>query len=119
MHELSVAQNIIEIVQRHVPETEWERVAAVRLKIGMTAGVVPDSLEFSFKAITAETPLRHTRLKIDLIPFLIKCRACNIVTENEAGFAVCGECGDTNIEILSGSELIVSEIEVTESAVET
>ena len=46
MHELSVAQSIIEIIQQHVPASELERVAAVRLKIGAAAGVVPESLEF-------------------------------------------------------------------------
>ena len=48
MHELSVAQNIVEIIQQHVPESEWGRVAAVRLKVGAVAGIVPESLEFSF-----------------------------------------------------------------------
>ena len=48
MHELSVAQNIVEIIQQHIPESELERVIAVRLKIGAAAGIVPDSLEFSF-----------------------------------------------------------------------
>ena len=118
MHELSVAQNIIDIVQKHVPETEWDRVSVVRLKVGMIAGVVPDSLEFSFKAITADTRFRHTRLEIDLVPFRIKCHACGATTENEAGFAVCGDCGNMDTEIVSGSELNISEIEVAEPAAE-
>jgi hydrogenase nickel incorporation protein HypA/HybF len=84
----------------------------------MVAGVVPDSLEFYFKAITAETPLHRTHLEIDLIPFRIKCDACGVTTENEVGFAVCGECGNTNTEILSGSELNICEIEVADSPVE-
>ena len=46
MHELSVAQSIVEIIQRHVPQSDWERVRVVRLKIGAAAGVVPESLEF-------------------------------------------------------------------------
>jgi hydrogenase nickel incorporation protein HypA/HybF len=117
MHELSIAQNIVEIVQKHIPKKEWERVAAVRLKIGMVAGIVPDSLEFSFQAITAETPLRCAHLEIELIPFRVKCNECGATTENEIGFAVCGECGNANTEILSGSELDISEIEVADSQV--
>ena len=34
MHELSVAQNIVEIIRQHIPESELERVIAVRLKVG-------------------------------------------------------------------------------------
>jgi hydrogenase nickel incorporation protein HypA/HybF len=118
MHELSIAQNIVEIIQKHIPEPEWECVAAVRLKIGEVAGVVPDSLEFSFQAITAESPLCHARLEIEVIPFRIHCIRCGAMTENEAGFSVCGTCGSMDTKIVSGLELLITEIEVTETEVE-
>jgi hydrogenase nickel incorporation protein HypA/HybF len=115
MHELSIAQNIIEMVQEYVPEPEWKQVSAVRVKIGTMAGIVPDSLDFSFQAITAETAFRKTRLITERIPFCVQCRTCNDQTENEDGFAVCSKCGSTDIKILSGTELQVSEIEMEES----
>ncbi len=115
MHELSIAQNIVEMIQQHIPNQEWERVLAVRLKIGVLAGVVPESLEFSFQVITAELPLRHTQLEIESVPFRVYCNACSATTENEIGFALCKECGSTDIKIISGLELLVSEIEVQNS----
>jgi hydrogenase nickel incorporation protein HypA/HybF len=117
MHELSVAQSIVEIIQKHVPESEWERVAAVRLKIGTIAGVVPESLEFSFQAIIAESACKNARLEIESIPFQIHCNACNTTSENEAGFTLCSTCGSTDTKILSGSELYITEIEITEPEV--
>jgi hydrogenase nickel incorporation protein HypA/HybF len=114
MHELSVAQSIVEIIQQHVPESELERVAVVRLKIGAVAGVVPESLEFSFQSITAESLLRHARLEIESIPFRIHCNTCNTTTENEVGFMLCSMCGSTDTKILSGSELNITEIEISE-----
>ncbi len=51
MHELSVAQNIIEIIQQSVPRSEWNQVTAVRIKIGAVAGIVPDSLKFSLEKV--------------------------------------------------------------------
>jgi hydrogenase nickel incorporation protein HypA/HybF len=118
MHELSVAQNIVEIIQQHVPESELERVAAVRLKIGAVAGIVPESLVFSFQAITAESSLCHAHLEIECIPFRIHCNTCDTTTENEVGFAVCETCGSTDTKILSGSELNIVEIEIAEPEVE-
>jgi hydrogenase nickel incorporation protein HypA/HybF len=118
MHELSVAQSIVEIIQQHVPESEWNCVAAVRLKIGAVAGVVPESLEFSFQAITAESPLNHARLEIESVPFRIHCNTCGTTSENEVGFVMCGTCGSTDTKILSGSELYITEIEITEPQVE-
>ena len=114
MHELSVAQNIVEIIQQHVPESELKRVAAVRLKIGAIAGIVPESLEFSFQAITAESMLRHAHLEIESLPFRIHCNACGTATENSVGFALCDTCGSADTKILSGSELHIVEIEIAE-----
>jgi hydrogenase nickel incorporation protein HypA/HybF len=117
MHELSIAQNIVEIIHKHIPEAEWEKVASVHLKIGKVAGVVSDSLDFSFQAITAETSLRNTRLEVESIPFRVLCNACGVTTENEVGFTVCSECGSGNTKVLSGSELDITEIEIAEPAV--
>ena len=114
MHELSVAQSIIELIQRHVPETEWDRVAAVRLKIGAIAGIVPESLEFSFQAITAASTLSHAHLEIESIPSRIHCNTCNTTMDNEMGFAICMTCGSSDTEILSGSELDLVDIEIAE-----
>lgn len=118
MHELSIAQNIIEIIHQHVPVNELECVGAIRLKIGTVAGVVPDSLEFSFRAITTETPLRNAHLEIESIPFQIRCNLCNTTSSNEMGFSICESCGSRETTILSGTELQIKEIEVVETAQE-
>jgi hydrogenase nickel incorporation protein HypA/HybF len=114
MHELSIAQNIVEIIQKNIPEPEWEHVFKVHLKIGELGGVVPESLEFSFQAITSESPLRHARLDIESVPFRVQCYNCKAITENEAGFVICEKCGSTNTKVISGSELHVTEIEIEE-----
>jgi len=115
MHELSVAQNIIEIIQQSVPESKWNQVTAVRVEIGAVAGIVPDSLEFSFQAITTESVLSNAKLITEFIPFRVHCRTCNTETENEEGFAMCGKCRSTDIRIISGTELRIKEIELEET----
>jgi hydrogenase nickel incorporation protein HypA/HybF len=112
MHEMSVAQNIIEIIHQHVPENEWAHVGAVRLKIGSVAGIVSDSLSFSFQAITADTPLQNSHLEIEHVPFEVLCNACNKTSSNEIGFSVCEWCGSADTKTLSGTELQVTEIEI-------
>jgi hydrogenase nickel incorporation protein HypA/HybF len=116
MHELSVAQNIVEMIQQHIPEPEWNRVIAVRVKIGALAGIVSDSLEFSFHAITSESALCNARLITEPIPFRVHCRSCNSTTENKDGFSMCSICESTDIQIISGTELHVVEIELEETA---
>lgn len=118
MHELSIAQNIIDIIRQHVPETDWERIETIRLKIGSAAGIEPLSLEFSFKAITENTSLKNSRLEIDFIPFSFECNNCGKISTNEEIFSFCNECGSNNIKVISGLELNVSEIVIKEIEME-
>ena len=115
MHELSVAQSVVEIVSTAVPKESLSRVTAVRMKVGTMAGVVPESLEFSFQAITAGTVLEHACLTIETIPFRVQCHDCGATSEEELGVVICSQCGSANTTILSGNELYVSEIEVDDA----
>ncbi len=117
MHELSLAQNIIDTIQQCIPQSDWGKVTLVRLKVGACAGVVQDSLEFSYQVITADTQFKSSRLEIESIPFTIQCNECGSITENEAGFTLCAVCGSTNTKITSGTELQVTEVEIAESEV--
>ena len=117
MHELSIATNIIETVKHIVPEKQWKDIDVIRLKIGTGAGVVADSLKFSFDAVKAETKIDNAHLEIESVPFRIHCNSCNEDGENESGIALCGKCGSADTKIISGTELIISEIEITEQEV--
>jgi hydrogenase nickel incorporation protein HypA/HybF len=112
MHELSVAQSILDIVRQSVPNDELSDVRIVRLKLGTFSGVVADSLDFCFSVISAETPLAKACLEFEHIPFTVKCRHCQKTFENEIGFVVCPECGGVDTVVLSGRELQVTEIEL-------
>ena len=114
MHELSIAQSIIDIVHQYVPANDRPQVKTVFVKVGKLAGIVPDSLEFNFSAITADTPLANARLTIEHIPFTIQCNVCNIISEQEAGTVLCPQCGSLDTHTLTGTELQVTAIDVNE-----
>ena len=65
MHELSIAQSILEIVQRHLPEGTDREVKSVRLKVGDRSGIVSESLEFCFKLASEGTAMQGARLEIE------------------------------------------------------
>jgi len=114
MHELSIAQNILDIVREHLPPEDRHQVRTVKLKIGELAGVVPDSLEFCFTAITTNTPFAHATLEIERIPLRARCSACSAeFAVQEFSFA-CPACGATNVDIIAGRELQVTSIDVLE-----
>jgi len=118
MHELSLAQGIVEIVQQYVPDGERRAVRSVRLKVGTQAGVVVDSLEFCFSAITASTELEGARLDIERVPFSFSCKSCGVTITDDNGILRCPSCAGNNFTILSGTELRVTEIEMYDHATE-
>ena len=114
MHELSIAQSILDIVRQHVPEQDLTEVRTVRVLVGEGSGVVADSLSFSFEAIVAHTPMAEARMEIERIPFRLECDACHVVSSNDDGLRLCPECGSASTKILSGTELRVKEIELSD-----
>ena len=119
MHELSLAQNIVEIIQKFVPKEEWNRIRAVRTIVGEHSGVISDSLQFSYQAITSATILDQSHLEIETVPFMIHCSACDKDSSTEMGNRQCASCGSFNTNILAGIELTVREIEITDELLET
>ena len=112
MHELSIAQNIVEIIQQSVPRPEWGNVRVVRMKVGTLSGVVPDSLDFCFSVISSQTSFSKAKLEIERVPFAVHCSSCNETNVNDVGIVVCQSCGSAETEVISGRELQVTEVEL-------
>ncbi len=118
MHELSIAQSIVGIVESAVPAEQAAEVRAVRVRVGLLSGVVAESLEFCFSVIVAETPLRGAKLLIESVPASSECRDCLQRFTVEELIFVCPSCGSTNIALVTGTELQVAEIEVLDNTEE-
>lgn len=114
MHELSVAQNIIEAVKQSVSEIDLPKVKSIKLKIGEFSNVVIYSLLFSLEAITKDTELKNLNVDIENIPFKAKCNDCRRDFTNEFMIMICPECNSKNTVIVSGEELELVEIEIND-----
>lgn len=114
MHEMSIAQNIIEIVEEISKENQVKQVKKVIVKIGKLVAVVPDSLMFCYETLTTGTHLENSKLEIDIIPISGKCNECGKTFEVESYFFACPFCEGSDVKILHGQELNISELEVDE-----
>lgn len=115
MHELSIAQEIFSIVQQNVDDDKQSSVRSINVKIGKLSNVLPDSLLFCFDAIKANTNLQNALLMIERAPVIIECEACLSKSEIEPPIFACPNCKSNNIKMISGDELLVREIELTEN----
>ena len=112
MHELSIAQSIIDIVEENIKDQTDPNVKAVFMKVGKMSNVVIDSLIFGFDTLISGTELEGAKLVIEEIPSRIKCKSCNEESELINYNFICGNCKSTSVEMISGNELTVSEIEL-------
>jgi len=108
MHELALAQEIVEQVSKR---SGGARVVRVALQVGKLAIVLPDALQFCFGLAAENTPVAGARLDIIEIPGRARCRDCGASVALERPFGRCA-CGSSDLEWLSGEELIIQEFEV-------
>ncbi len=116
MHELGIAQNILEIVQQSVPADLASAVRRVRLRVGQLSGVVPDSLDFCFSVIVSETAMKKAGLAIEQVPTVSRCKDCMHQFRMEDLAFLCPACKGANLELISGRELEVVEIELADES---
>jgi hydrogenase nickel incorporation protein HypA/HybF len=118
MHELGIAQGIVDIVRQYVPEQHGARVASVRIRVGNLSGVVPESLEFCFGAIVAGTPYESARLEIERVSTRCECSDCARPFETDEPAFMCPSCGSGNVLLLSGTDLQVVHLELADAPAE-
>jgi len=119
MHEMGIAENILQIVKQAVPEDQAGGVRGIRIRVGQLSGVVSDSLDFCFSAIVNETEMRKASLKIEQIPLTSECRDCRHRFQMDDLSFSCPACRSANLELISGRELEIVEIELADEDDET
>jgi hydrogenase nickel incorporation protein HypA/HybF len=113
MHELGITQNIVAIVAEHA---KGKKVQRVLLEIGQLSAIMPDAVRFCFDICTRNTVLAGAILEIKEIPGLGRCRQCGAEIPLEKPFGIC-KCGSTQLDLISGEELKIKEIEIEELCV--
>ena len=112
MHELSIADAVRAIAERHA---EGRSVTRVEVRIGHLRQVVPASLEFAWELVTQGTTLDGAELAIEYVPASVSCDRCDAVSSLEAFPPRCGACGSLDVEVRGGDELLVEALELEET----
>jgi hydrogenase nickel incorporation protein HypA/HybF len=111
MHELSLAQNIIDIVREYLPDSK-KKLKEVHVCVGALAAVVPDSLQFCYDTLVQDTPYAASRMVIHLLPVKAVCQQCSHTLEVKEMVFICPKCGSKALKTVQGEELEVSHLEV-------
>ncbi len=114
MHELSIALSVVDVATERAREAGGGRVEAVHLRVGALSGVASDALRFAFDAACEGTPLAGARLVIEEVPLAAFCPTCRAERMLRAARLRCPVCGTPTPELVRGTELEVTALEVEE-----
>ncbi len=113
MHELSIAQNIIEIVNEHAKRHKAKQITRIVIDIGELSGVEKDALEFCFPIAAEGSVASDSCLELNIIPLMALCNACNHTFRVYDLQFICPECENVDLKIIDGKEMLIKTIDMT------
>ena len=111
MHELSIAQSLVESIRAEAAVHHAARVTRVGVRVGELSGVEPDALTFSFDVIVRGTELEQTTLDIERMQLRHRCERCARDFAVIDYVLVCPDCG-ASTRTISGDELQMTYLEL-------
>ncbi len=112
MHEMSLAESMLSIIEQQAQAQSIRRVHAVALEIGVLASVEPEAMRFCFDAVTRGTIAEGAELRILETPGVGWCTACAKTVRLGERYGLCPECHGTQVSVTGGDRMRVLELEV-------
>jgi hydrogenase nickel incorporation protein HypA/HybF len=112
MHELSLAANILDIVDEAAQRDPFERVHTLHLSAPALSGVDVPALRFALESLAPGTRLEAAQVLIDTPPVRARCPACEAEAQIEAHAQMCPRCGAEALRPMEPSALRVIDLRV-------
>lgn len=112
MHELPVAESLLEIATRHARSAGASKVVTLNIVIGQLSSIIDDSVQFYWDIIAENSPAEGARLIFRRIPTELLCLDCNCQYIPGDGELTCPKCSGSNVKIVAGKEFYLESIEV-------
>uniref|UniRef100_A0A7C4XLT5 Hydrogenase maturation factor HypA n=1 Tax=candidate division WOR-3 bacterium TaxID=2052148 RepID=A0A7C4XLT5_UNCW3 len=111
MHEYAVTKSLVELCDREAHRHKIKNVRLIKLKLGKFTGFSPEAINFYFEYLKDGTRCATAKIEFFEIPVRIRCPNCNYEDDIEEPIFLCPECGNVNIEVISGREFYIESIE--------
>jgi hydrogenase nickel incorporation protein HypA/HybF len=104
MHELYLAESILNIVQEYALRQNFSKVNSISLSFGRLSCIESKSLQFAFEVQAKDTLAEKASLDFQILPAVIHCFSCEKDLEVETYSAICSKCGGEEVILTSGTE---------------
>ncbi len=112
MHEMSIAEGIIQVLEDAAQAQGFSRVSSLWVEVGQLSGVEPESLAFCFDAVSRGTLAEGAKLELLITPGQGHCLECHQDTPLAAVFDPCQHCGAVPVQVTGGTDMKVKELMV-------
>jgi hydrogenase nickel incorporation protein HypA/HybF len=112
VHEVSLIESVVAMIEDERRKHDFSQVRLIRLRVGALGHAEPEALRFCFDAVTRGTVADGARLDIDIVPGEGWCSSCSRTVPLEERFAACPLCRNAPVRMTTGDELRVAELEV-------
>lgn len=108
MHELSIADNIINAVKNAALERGMRTIDKIGVRIGSLSSVDPDALTFGFDILKRDQGMAECELAIEFVATKARCRVCSHEFDVLDFVFVCPNCDSSQCDLTSGQELEIT-----------
>ena len=112
MHELSLAESVLQIIEDAAHEQKFTRVKTVWLEIGQLACVEQESLPFYFEVVIRDSIAQRAKLVIINIVGQGWCDKCEREVPLASHHDSCPNCGQYGLKVTQGDAMQIKELEV-------
>lgn len=110
MHEMSIAEGILQIVEDAAAQQGFKRVTEVRLEIGALSGVEVEALTFCLDVVLKNSIAEGARLELEKVSGRGYCLGCGETVPVNALYDACPKCGSYQVQATGGTEMRVKDL---------
>lgn len=112
MHEMSLCEGVLQVLETEAKKGNFNTVKTVWLEIGELSSVEPEAMLFSFDVVTRNSIAHGAKLEIIRVPGTAWCMQCSNSVHVKQRFDDCPDCGSAQLQVTSGDEMKIKELEV-------
>ncbi len=112
MHEMSLAEGVLQIMEEYAIAEKFRRVRRVVLEIGKLSAVEPVAMRFCFDAVMQGSIAEGAALDIVETEGRGWCAQCACHVPLKALYDACPHCGNFPLGLTEGDAMRVIELEV-------
>lgn len=112
MHEMSLAEGVLQIIEEQAREQAFARVSLIVLEVGQLANVEVAALRFALDAVLRDTLAEAAAVEIVDVPGQAWCLHCEDTVPVAARYEACPRCGGYQLQVTGGTDMRVRELAV-------